>query len=112
MHEGRRHRVLRSGGVGPLSGAERQGMRRAVHGDRKRPGYRVLLVPNQEKEILLQLFYGMSEPLVVSLLAPIALFNATQALINIIPAYLIYLRISREWFSSMRKRLKQKEKAC
>ena len=61
---------------------------------------------------LLQLFYGMPGPLVVSLLAPIALFNATQALINIIPAYLIYLRISRERFSSMRKRLKPKEKAC
>lgn len=44
---------------------------------------------------LLQAFYGMPEPLVVSLLAPIALFNVTQALINIIPAYLIYLRLKR-----------------
>jgi hypothetical protein len=42
---------------------------------------------------LLQLFYGMPEPLVISLLAPIGLFNVTQALINIIPAYLIYLRV-------------------
>lgn len=42
---------------------------------------------------LLQLFYGMPQPLVVSLLAPIGLFNVTQALINIIPAYLIYLRV-------------------
>lgn len=42
---------------------------------------------------LLQLFYGMPEPLVISLLAPIGLFNVTQALINIIPAYLIHLRV-------------------
>jgi len=42
---------------------------------------------------LLQLFYGMPEPLVINLLAPIGLFNVTQALINIIPAYIIYLRV-------------------
>ncbi|MFQ6065512.1 MAG: ECF transporter S component [Candidatus Bathyarchaeia archaeon] len=40
---------------------------------------------------LLQLFYGMAEPLVVGLLPLIGLFNVTQALINIIPAYFIYL---------------------
>jgi len=44
---------------------------------------------------LLQLFYKMLEPIVVGLLAPIALFNLTQALINIIPAYLVYLRIAK-----------------
>jgi riboflavin transporter FmnP len=44
---------------------------------------------------LLQLFYKMPEPVVAGLLVPIALFNVTQALINIIPAYLIYLRISK-----------------
>jgi riboflavin transporter FmnP len=44
---------------------------------------------------LLQLFYKMPEPVVTALLAPIALFNVTQALINIIPAYLIYLRMSK-----------------
>jgi len=42
---------------------------------------------------LLQIFYGISEPAVISLLPPLGLFNATQALINIIPAYLIYSRI-------------------
>jgi riboflavin transporter FmnP len=42
---------------------------------------------------LLQLFYGMPEPLVINLLAPIGLFNVTQALINIIPAYIVYLRV-------------------
>jgi len=44
---------------------------------------------------LLQLFYNMPESVVVGLLVPIALFNLIQALINIIPAYLIYLRISK-----------------
>ena len=42
---------------------------------------------------LLQLFYRIPEKAVVSILTPIALFNITQALINIIPAYLIYLRL-------------------
>ncbi len=41
----------------------------------------------------LPLFYEMPESIVVGLLVPIALFNVTQALINIIPAYLICLRI-------------------
>ena len=44
---------------------------------------------------LLQLFYKMPESVVAGLLAPIALFNVTQALINIAPAYLIYLRIKK-----------------
>jgi riboflavin transporter FmnP len=44
---------------------------------------------------LLQLFYKMPEPAAFILLVPIALFNVIQALINIIPAYLIYLRVSK-----------------
>lgn len=44
---------------------------------------------------LLPFFYGMSGSYVVGLLVPIAIFNVIQALINIIPAYLIYLRISK-----------------
>jgi len=44
---------------------------------------------------LLQLFYAMPEPVVVDLLVPIAFFNVTQALINIVPAYLICSRISK-----------------
>jgi riboflavin transporter FmnP len=44
---------------------------------------------------LLQLFYNMPESTVVGWLVPIALFNVIQALINIIPGYLIYLRISK-----------------
>jgi len=42
---------------------------------------------------LLQLFYGAPEPYVVGLLLPLAAFNTTQALINIIPAYIIYSRL-------------------
>ena len=45
--------------------------------------------------LLLPFFYGMPESTAVGLLVPIALFNVTQALINIIPSYLIYLRISK-----------------
>lgn len=41
----------------------------------------------------LQFFYGIPEPAVMGLLPPLALFNLTQALINIIPAYLIYLKL-------------------
>ena len=44
---------------------------------------------------LLQLFYRMPETVVVGLLIPIAIFNATQALINIIPAYIISLRLRK-----------------
>ena len=44
---------------------------------------------------LLQLFYSMPESAVVGLLVPIALFNLIQALINIIPSYLLYLRLSK-----------------
>ena len=45
---------------------------------------------------LLQFFYGMPEPVVVGLLVPIAIFNVTQALINIIPAYLIFTRLKKK----------------
>jgi len=44
---------------------------------------------------LLQIFYRMPEPVVVGLLPYIGLFNVTQALINIVPSYLIFTRISR-----------------
>lgn len=44
---------------------------------------------------LLQLFYGMPESVVFGLLAPIAVFNLTQGLINIVPAYFIYLNVRK-----------------
>jgi len=46
---------------------------------------------------LLQLFYGAPEPYVVGLLLPLVAFNATQALLNIIPAYIIYSRLADWW---------------
>lgn len=44
---------------------------------------------------LLQMFYKMRAPVVMGLLPFIGLFNITQALINIVPAYLIYLKIRK-----------------
>jgi riboflavin transporter FmnP len=44
---------------------------------------------------LLPFFYPMPVSAVVVLLVPIALFNLSQALINIIPAYLIYSRVAK-----------------
>jgi hypothetical protein len=44
---------------------------------------------------LLQFIYDMPESTVIVWLIPLALFNLIQAIINIIPAYLIYLRISK-----------------
>ena len=44
---------------------------------------------------LLQLFYGVPESYVAGLLLPLGAFNATQALINIIPAYVVYSRVKR-----------------
>lgn len=38
--------------------------------------------------------YGTTPEVAAALLAPIAVFNATQALINMIPAQLIYLKIA------------------
>ena len=52
-----------------------------------------VLVMTVANYFLLQLFYGTSGSKVVGLLIPIGLFNVTQALINIIPAYFISLRV-------------------
>jgi riboflavin transporter FmnP len=54
-----------------------------------------VVVMTMANYFLLPFFYGMPESAAVSLLVPIAIFNVIQALINIIPAYLIYLRISK-----------------
>ncbi|MGB9842615.1 MAG: ECF transporter S component [Candidatus Bathyarchaeales archaeon] len=54
-----------------------------------------VLVMTVANYYLLQLFYRMPESVVVGLLAPIAIFNVTQGLINIIPAYLVYSRIAK-----------------
>ena len=47
---------------------------------------------------LLQLFYvWASEAYVVSILFPLGIFNVTQALLNIIPAYIIYSKLPDRW---------------
>ena len=47
---------------------------------------------------LLQIFYAWaSEVYVISILIPLGIFNATQALLNIIPAYIIYYRLRNKW---------------
>ncbi len=47
---------------------------------------------------LLQLFYvWATEAYVVGLLFPLGIFNVTQALLNIIPAYIIYSRLCNKW---------------
>jgi riboflavin transporter FmnP len=44
---------------------------------------------------LMPVFYGASSASAASLLVPLAIFNVIQALINIIPTYLVYSRIRK-----------------
>ena len=49
---------------------------------------------------LLPIFYPSyysTEAAVVGILLPLAVFNATQALLNIIPAYMIYSKLPNRW---------------
>jgi riboflavin transporter FmnP len=46
---------------------------------------------------LLPVFYGMPASFVVSILPALAIMNGTQALINIIPAQIIYNRLVKKW---------------
>ena len=47
---------------------------------------------------LLQFFYAWAtESYVIGILVPIGIFNATQALINIIPSYIIYYKLANRW---------------
>jgi riboflavin transporter FmnP len=57
-----------------------------------------ILVMTMANYYLLQIFYTWaSEAYVVSILFPLGIFNATQALLNIIPAYFIYNRLRNKW---------------
>jgi riboflavin transporter FmnP len=50
--------------------------------------------------VALPIFYPLyypTEAAVVAILLPLAVFNLTQALLNIIPAYIIYSRLSDWW---------------
>jgi riboflavin transporter FmnP len=52
-----------------------------------------VLVMTVTNYYLLQYFYNMPETVVVGLLPVLAIFNATQALINILPAHVIHRRL-------------------
>ena len=56
-----------------------------------------VLVMTAANFYLLQFFYGAPESYVVGLLLPLGVFNVTQALLNIIPAYIIYSRLGNRW---------------
>ena len=57
-----------------------------------------VLVMTAANFYLLPIFYvWASEAYVVGILFPIGIFNAIQALINIIPAYIIYYRLRDKW---------------
>ena len=56
-----------------------------------------VLVMTVANYYLLPIFYGMPTSFVVGILPALAVMNATQALINIIPAYIIYSRLGDWW---------------
>jgi hypothetical protein len=59
-----------------------------------------VLVMTVTNFFLLPIFYSSyypSEAVVVGILLPLSLFNVTQALLNIIPAYAIYSRLPSRW---------------
>jgi hypothetical protein len=57
-----------------------------------------VLVMSAANYILLPIFYSWATPeYVLSILLPLAVFNATQALLNIIPAQIIYNRLGEWW---------------
>ncbi len=59
-----------------------------------------VLVMTAANYYLLPIFwpvYYPSESSVVGILLPLAVFNFTQALLNIIPAYIIYVRLPDRW---------------
>ena len=59
-----------------------------------------VLVMTVTNYYMLPIFYPVyypSEAAVVGILLPLAVFNLTQALLNIIPAYIIYSRLPDRW---------------
>jgi len=56
-----------------------------------------VLVMTVANYYLLPIFYGMPTSFVVTILPALAVMNASQALINIIPAYIIYSRLGKKW---------------
>jgi hypothetical protein len=56
-----------------------------------------VLVMTAANYVLLPIFYGMPASFVVTILPALAVMNATQALINIVPAQIIYSRLGDWW---------------
>ena len=57
-----------------------------------------IIVMSMANFYLLPLFYSWaSEAYLISILFPLGIFNGTQALLNIIPAFIIYNRLSNKW---------------
>jgi riboflavin transporter FmnP len=56
-----------------------------------------ILVMTIANYYLLPVFYGMPASFVVTILPALAVMNGTQALINIIPAQIIYSRLGDAW---------------
>jgi riboflavin transporter FmnP len=52
---------------------------------------------------LLPVFYGMPESFVVTILPALAIMNGTQALINIVPAQIVYSRLGDAWRSRIQE---------
>ena len=56
-----------------------------------------ILVMTVANYFLLPVFYGMPMSFVVAILPALAVMNGTQALINIIPAQIVYNRLGNKW---------------
>ncbi len=56
-----------------------------------------VLVMTLANYCLLPVFYGMPTSFVVTILPALAIMNATQALINIVPAQIVYSRLGNSW---------------
>jgi hypothetical protein len=56
-----------------------------------------ILVMTAANYYLLPVFYGLPASFVVTILPALAIMNGTQALINIIPAQIVYSRLGNAW---------------
>ena len=56
-----------------------------------------IIVMSVANFVLLPIFYKMPESVVIGILPALAIMNGTQALINIIPAQIIYSRLGDWW---------------
>ena len=56
-----------------------------------------IVVMTAANYVLLPIFYSMPVSTVISILPALALMNASQALINIVPAQIVYMRLGDWW---------------